>query len=75
MQRYVYADNAATTPVSKEVVDAMMPYLTEEYGNPSSTYMLGQRAAQALEAAREKVAKAINCSTVSEIRVVALLSK
>ena len=43
---YVYADNAATTKVSPTAVAAMMPFLTEEYGNPSSFYSLGQRAAE-----------------------------
>jgi len=40
---FVYADNAATTAVSKKVVDAMLPYFTEVYGNPSSLYSVGQR--------------------------------
>ena len=53
---YVYADNAATTQVSPTAVAAMMPFLTEEYGNPSSFYSLGQRAAEALVKARETVA-------------------
>ena len=61
MDHLVYLDNSATTRISDTVLQSMMPYLTEEYGNPSSTYMLGQRAAQAIEAAREKVAKALNC--------------
>ena len=39
-KRYVYADNAATTAVSPQVVEAMLPYLTEHFGNPSSLYML-----------------------------------
>ena len=47
----VYADNAATTPVSKEVVDAMMPYLTDKWGNPSSLHTMGQVAKEALDAA------------------------
>ncbi len=53
---FVYADNAATTSVSKTALDAMMPYLTELYGNPSSLYAFGQKAAEALAAARETVA-------------------
>ncbi len=58
---FVYADNAATTCVSKAALDAMMPYLTEYYGNPSSLYAFGQKAAEALQQARETVAKCINC--------------
>ena len=57
---YVYADNAATTAVSKTALDAMLPYFTEEYGNASSLHTPGQRAAEALLRARETVAKAIN---------------
>lgn len=56
MKRYVYADNAATTAVSKEVVDAMMPYLTEEWGNPSSLHAKGREASVALEDARARIA-------------------
>ena len=56
---YVYADNAATTKVSPTAVAAMMPFLTEEYGNPSSFYSLGQRAAEALVKARETVAECL----------------
>jgi cysteine desulfurase len=62
----VYADNAATTKVSKPVLDVMMPYFTEEYGNASSIYALGRSAKKALETARETVAKAIGAET-SEI--------
>lgn len=59
MKRYVYADNAATTPVSAEVVNAMMPYLTEKWGNPSSLHEKGREAALALEDARKRVAACI----------------
>ena len=58
-ERFVYADNAATTRVSDRVLEAMLPWLTEGYGNPSSIYALGRRSKVAIEAAREKVAKAI----------------
>lgn len=58
-KKFIYCDNAATTKVSKNVLDAMMPYFTEEYGNASSIYMLGQSAAKALLKAREAVASAI----------------
>ncbi len=57
--RYVYADNAATTPVSKKVVEAMLPYMTEHYGNPSSLYGIGQTAARAVDTARAQVAAAL----------------
>ena len=56
---FVYADNAATTSVSKTAVDAMMPYLTTCYGNPSSLYSFAQDAKEALEAARKTVADII----------------
>lgn len=57
--RYVYADNAATTPVSKKVVDAVLPYMTEFYGNPSSLYQTGQKAFHAVDKARQQVADAL----------------
>ena len=59
MKRFVYADNAATTPVSQKVLDAMLPYYTEYYGNPSSLYSIGRDAKKPLELAREQVAKAL----------------
>lgn len=59
MKRFVYADNAATTQVSKPVLDAMLPYLSEQYGNPSSLYQFGQTAKSAVEHAREQVAAAL----------------
>jgi len=58
-KRFVYADNSATTAISKPVLDAMMPYLTECYGNPSSVYSKGREAKAALEDARAKVAAAL----------------
>ena len=57
--RFVYADNAATTSVSKKVVEAMLPYMTEHYGNPSSLYGIGQTAASAVRTARQQVATAL----------------
>lgn len=56
---FVYADNAATTCVSKTALDSMMPYLTEQYGNPSSLYAFAQNAKEALENARKTVADII----------------
>jgi len=55
----IYLDNSATTRVSEEVLDAMLPYFTENYGNPSSLHTMGQEANVAVQAAREQVAKAI----------------
>ena len=63
MKRTVYADNSATTKISPKALDAMMPYLTEEYGNPSSIYSKGREAKKAVEEARRKVAKAIGAET------------
>lgn len=57
--RYVYADNAATTPVSPKVVEAVLPYMTEFYGNPSSLYQTGQKAFRAVDKARQQVADAL----------------
>lgn len=59
MDRMIYADNASTTKLSGHVLSSMMPYLTEEYGNPSSLYAHGGRAKAAIELAREQVAKAV----------------
>ena len=60
MSKLIYMDNAATTKVSQEVMDAMIPYFTEHYGNPSSIYDLGQENKKAIAEARDKVAKALN---------------
>ena len=57
----VYADNAATTKMSRTAIDAMLPYLENNYGNPSSLHTIGQEAKEALEAARETVAKCLGC--------------
>ncbi len=62
----VYADNAATTKMSRSAIDAMLPYMEEVFGNPSSLYTIGQEAAEAVYKAREKFAKALGC-TVNEI--------
>ncbi len=56
MARFIYADNAATTPVSKSVLEAMEPFYTKFYGNPSSLYSVGREAKRPLELARETVA-------------------
>ncbi|KXK12840.1 MAG: cysteine desulfurase [Chloroflexi bacterium OLB14] len=57
----IYLDYAATTPVDKRVFDVMMPYFSESFGNPSSIHRLGQKAEAAVDEAREKIAKALNC--------------
>ena len=58
---HVYADNAATTRVSKTALEAMLPYFTEVYGNPSSLHSFGQEAKEALENARERIAAILGC--------------
>ncbi len=58
----VYLDNAATTPLDKEVLDAMLPVMTEHYGNPSSIHAWGRQTRAAIEQARKTVARLINCS-------------
>lgn len=65
-KRFVYADNAATTRVTQNVLDAMLPVFTEGYGNASSIYRLGMDAAKTVLASREKVALALNAK-VNEI--------
>jgi cysteine desulfurase len=57
----VYADNAATTKMSQTAIDAMLPYMTTVYGNPSSLHSVGQQAKEALDAARETVANCLGC--------------
>src|SRR5437588_7698034 len=59
--RTIYLDHAATTALDKRVLDAMIPYLTTEYGNASSIYTLGRHAMQAIDSAREQVAEILNC--------------
>lgn len=58
-ERMIYLDHAATTPTRSEVVEAMLPYFTQKYGNPSSIYSIGRESKKAIEEARETVAKAI----------------
>ncbi len=62
----VYLDNAATTPIDKEVLDAMMPWFTEHFGNPSSSHAFGRKTKTAIEQSRRTIAKLLNC-TPSEI--------
>ena len=60
-KKVIYVDNAATTAMSQTAVNAMLPYLSGVYGNPSSLHTVGQIAKEALEGARERVAKCLNC--------------
>ena len=57
----VYLDNAATTPLDEEVLDAMLPVLKDGFGNPSSTHSYGRKIKSLIERARKNVAKHINC--------------
>lgn len=57
----IYADNAATTKMSENAINAMIPYMREVYGNPSSLYEIGQKAKEALEEARRRAAAVLNC--------------
>ena len=58
-ERFVYADNAATTSVSPAVLAKMMPYFAEKYGNPSSLHSKGREAKEAVTGARERIAAAL----------------
>lgn len=57
----IYVDNAATTKMSRSAIEAMIPYMEDNFGNPSSLYSVGQRAKEALESARSRIAKVLNC--------------
>src|SRR5690606_7197204 len=57
----IYLDYAATTPLDRRVLDVMMPYFSEVFGNPSSIHRFGQKAETAVEEAREKIAKVLHC--------------
>ena len=57
----IYADNAATTKMSRTAIDAMLPYMETYYGNPSSLHTVGQQAAEALQKARQTVAECLGC--------------
>ena len=62
MSNTIYMDNHATTPIAPEVLAAMMPYLTTDFGNASSTHAFGVRAKDAVEKARQQVAELLGCS-------------
>lgn len=59
----IYFDNSATTKIKTEVLNEMLPYLTTQYGNPSSLYTIGRKAKQAIETARKRVADLIKCNS------------
>ena len=63
----IYLDHNATTPVRPEVLDALLPWLREGYGNPNSVYALGQKSRAAVERAREQVAALVGAADASEI--------
>lgn len=64
---YIYADNAATTPLSPVALDAMMPYLTSEFGNPSGIHRVASTAARALADARERIATLLGAARADEV--------
>ena len=57
MQKSIYLDHAATTPVHPQVLEAMLPYFTQKFGNPSSVYAVASESRKALDEARETVAQ------------------
>ncbi len=63
MNKRIYLDNAATTPMKKEVLEAMIPYFIESFGNPSANYVLAKDANQGVEKARLKISQLINCNS------------
>ena len=69
----IYADNAATTQMSRAAIDAMLPYLETIYGNPSSLHSVGQQAAGALLSARDRIAKCLTKGVEVYVRKVAPL--
>ena len=66
MKKTIYFDHAATTPVDKKVLEEMLPYFSEKFGNPMSVHSFGQEALEVIDSAREKVADFFGAST-SEI--------
>ena len=63
MGEFIYLDNAATTKTAPEAVEAMLPYFTDFYGNPSSIYSLGASAQKAVEEAREQIASTLGAKS------------
>ena len=66
INNFIYLDNAASTPIDKEVIDEMLPYMTSNYGNPSSLHKLGRHSRQGILNSRFKVSKLIGCD-ISEV--------
>lgn len=64
---YIYADNAATTPLSPRALSSMMPYLTESFGNPGGIHRIATEAADALRRARTSMANLLGASSPTEI--------
>ncbi|RUM58082.1 MAG: cysteine desulfurase NifS, partial [Persephonella sp.] len=64
---YVYIDHLATTPVAKEVLEAMMPYFRKQFGNPTSLHQFGVDAKKAINKAREQIAQLLNIKKPEEI--------
>lgn len=62
MKDIIYADNAATTKLSQHALETMLPYLREEYGNPSSLHLMGQTAQRAIDNSRREIAEILHCS-------------
>ena len=67
MEKQVYVDHSATTYIKKEVLDEMVPYFTENFGNASSIYSIGRKSREAIDEARKRVTKAIGARYVEEI--------
>ena len=63
----IYLDYAATTPTSPEVVEAMLPYFSDKYGNPSSVHSMGEETRDAVQSARVQIASMINCKPAEVI--------
>ena len=61
MSRPVYLDNSSTTAVAKEVLDEMLPFFSDDYGNPSSIHSMGDKAAKAISSARKRISLSLNC--------------
>ena len=66
-RRFIYLDHAATTPVHPDVLEAMLPYFSEEFGNPGGLYSLSQRAKDAVETARRTIARVLGCAPTEVI--------
>ena len=65
--KQIYLDNAATTPLAKEVAEAMIPVLTDVFGNPSSSHATGRKAKALIETSRREIAKRLGCESKSII--------